>query len=73
MAANNGHCEVVHALAKVQWPLGKQDMPKDLHKYLPLIVGGAQLLSREKEAERIWVSAFQDKSVVSTRDLHFFS
>ena len=72
-AAVNGHCEVVHALAKAQWPLGMQDMPEGMHEYLPLIKAGAQLYTAKREQERILISARQHKSVLSATGLYAVS
>ena len=56
-AAENRHSEVVHALAKIKWPLGKQDMPEGMQQYLPIIMAGAQLYTAKREQERILMSA----------------
>ena len=72
-AATNGHSEVVYALAKTQWPLGKQDMPEEMHQHLPLIKAGAQLYTAKREQERVLISALQHKSVLSTTGLYAVS
>ena len=71
-AAGNGHSEVVHALAKAQWPLGKQDMPEEMQQYLPLIKAGAQLYTAKREQERILVriKALENNSVWGTKSLY---
>lgn len=66
LAARNAYSEVVHALAKVQWPLSKQDMPQVMHQYLPLIKAGAQLYA----AKKVLISALENKSVLSTNGLY---
>ena len=62
--------EVAHAIAKAQWPLGKQDMPEEMHQHLPLIKAGAQLYTAKREQERILISALQNKSVWGTKSLY---
>ena len=71
-AAEKGHSEVVHALAKAQWPLGKQEMPEEMQQYLPLIKAGAQLYTAKREQERILIriSALENNSVWGTKSLY---
>ena len=60
----------MHALAKAQWPLGKQDMSEEMQQYLPLIKIGAQLYTAKREQERVLMSALQNKSVLTTIGLY---
>ncbi|MEC8383610.1 MAG: ankyrin repeat domain-containing protein [Pseudomonadota bacterium] len=70
MAAENGHSEVAHAIAKAQWPLGRQDMPEEMQQYLPIIKAGAQLYTAKREQERILIRALQNKPVLGTKSLY---
>ena len=57
----------------MQWPLGMQDMPEGMYRYLPLIKAGAQLYTAKREQERVLISARQNKSVLSTTGLYAIS
>ena len=70
LAAENSHSEVVYALAKTQWPLGKQDMPEEMHQHLPPIKAGAKLYTAKREQERILIRALRNQSVLSTKGLY---
>ena len=70
MAAENGHSEVAHAIAKAQWPWGKQDMPDSLFHFLPRIRKGALLFSGKNEAKRLLFCWMQKKPHSKTSHLY---
>ena len=70
LAAENGHSEVAHAIAKAQWPLGKQDMPDSLFDLLPSIRKGALLFSGKNEAKRLLFCWMQKKPHSKTSHLY---